>query len=161
MRHSEPGLLLVCLSVLIIGCAGSPETTADVRKGESASIQAHAAKVAKSMVGKRYRYGGNNPGKGFDCSGLVNYSYNRAGLKVARSTKTIKKATRPVLVSSIRKGDLVFFNQKGKRASHVGIYVGNNQFVHAPSSGKRVRVDRLDNPYWRKHWNSVRRFVGL
>lgn len=161
MKQSGLGLFFLSITVLTASCAGSPASTADIRKGESVSIQAQAATVAKSMVGARYRYGGNSPGKGFDCSGLVHYSYNKAGLKVARSTKTIKQASRPILASSIRKGDLVFFNQEGKRGSHVGIYGGNNQFVHAPSSGKRVRVDRLDNPYWRKHWNSIRRFVGL
>jgi cell wall-associated NlpC family hydrolase len=158
---SSFGILVFTATVLITSCASGPSTTTDIRKGEASTIQAQAASIAKRMVGSRYRYGGNNPNKGFDCSGLVHYSYNKAGLRVARSTKTQKRATRSVLASNIRKGDLVFFNQEGKRASHVGIYIGANQFVHAPSSGKRVRIDRLDNPYWRKHWASVRRFNGL
>ena len=158
---SNFGILAFSVTALISSCASGPATTTDIRKGEATAIQAEAATIAKRMVGSRYRYGGNNPGRGFDCSGLVHYSYNKAGLSIARSTKTQKKATRLVLASNIRKGDLVFFNQEGKRSSHVGIYIGANRFVHAPSSGKRVRIDRLDNPYWRKHWASVRRFNGL
>ena len=160
-KLSKFGILVLAATALVTSCASGSSTTTDIRKGEAPAIQEEAATIAKRMVGSRYRYGGNNPDKGFDCSGLVHYSYNKAGLKVARSTKTQKKATRSVLASNIRKGDLVFFNQEGKRASHVGIYIGANQFVHAPSSGKRVRIDRLDNPYWRKHWASIRRFNGL
>ncbi|MDH5632847.1 MAG: C40 family peptidase [Gammaproteobacteria bacterium] len=153
--------LAASLVFLICSCANSPATTADVRRGDAATVQTAAAKVAKSMVGKRYRYGGNHPAKGFDCSGLVHYSYGEAGMNVARSTTSQRKATRAITASSMRIGDLLFFNQEGKKSSHVGIYIGNQQFVHAPSSGKKVRIDRLDTPYWRKHWASIRRFIDL
>ena len=108
------------------------------------------------MVGKPYRYGGATPA-GFDCSGLVLFSYQQAGVKVPRETEQLRRHSQPVRVSSLRRGDLVFFDQDGKKNSHVGIYLGDGTFVHAPSSGKRVRTDRLDSAYWKKHLSEARR----
>ena len=108
------------------------------------------------MVGKPYRYGGNSP-SGFDCSGLVQYSYDRAGVSVPRTTRSQLKAGTPVAAHSLREGDLVFFDQEGRKYSHVGIYIGDGRFVHAPSSGKKVRIDRLDKRYWEKHFVAARR----
>lgn len=108
------------------------------------------------MVGTPYRYGGNSP-KGFDCSGLVQYSYARAGARLPRSTQAQRAHSHPVSQRQLRRGDLLFFNQDGKRASHVGIYLGNSRFVHAPSRGKSVYVAELDDPYWRRHFNEARR----
>ena len=115
-----------------------------------------AAAHARNMVGKPYRYGGSSP-SGFDCSGLVHYSYSRAGVTVPRTTRSQLKAGLPVTTRSLREGDLVFFDQEGKKFSHVGIYIGNGQFVHAPSSGKRVRIDSLSKRYWKKHFVAARR----
>lgn len=109
------------------------------------------------MVGKPYRYGGDTP-QGFDCSGLVHYSFKRAGLEVPRSTETQRKRSYRVSRTGLAHGDLVFFDQLGKSSSHVGIYLGNNRFAHAPSSGKQVRVDSLADPYWQKHLVDTRRF---
>lgn len=108
------------------------------------------------MVGKPYRYGGESPSAGFDCSGLVHFSFRQAGIKVPRSTHEQLRASSPVK-GSMRPGDLLFFDQEGKKKSHVGIYLGNGRFVHAPSSGKRVRTDTLDSKYWKKHLAEVRR----
>lgn len=124
------------------------------RHGAAERAAAHAV----TMLGKRYRYGGSTPSAGFDCSGLVQYSYRQAGVSVPRSTEEQRRASRTVPVSALRPGDLVFFDQEGKKNSHVGIYLGSLEFLHAPSSGKRVRKDRLDSPYWRKHLSEVRRF---
>jgi murein DD-endopeptidase len=126
----------------------------DTRSDAGTRAAAHAA----AMVDMPYRYGGTSPRTGFDCSGLVQYSYHRAGLAVPRSTAEQRRGSRVVHVSALRPGDLVFFDQEGKKSSHVGIYVGGRQFIHAPSSGKRVRKDRLDSPYWRKHLSEARRF---
>ncbi len=108
------------------------------------------------MVGVPYRYGGSSP-RGFDCSGLVQYSYARAGARIPRSTKAQRARSHPVSRRQLRRGDLLFFNQEGKRASHVGIYLGNNRFVHAPSSGKSVYVADITDPYWRRHFHEARR----
>lgn len=108
------------------------------------------------MVGKPYRYGGHSP-SGFDCSGLVYYSFERVGVPVPRTTRSQLKAGVPVASKSLRVGDLVFFDQEGKKFSHVGIYIGNGRFVHAPSSGKHVRIDSLNRRYWRKHFVAARR----
>jgi cell wall-associated NlpC family hydrolase len=108
------------------------------------------------MVGKPYRYGGSSPA-GFDCSGLVMYSYSRAGLALPHNTDKQRLAARPIKVAELRRGDLLFFQQEGKKYGHVGIYVGGGNFVHAPSSGKSVRSDRLDSPYWSKHLSEARR----
>jgi len=136
----------------IAGCASDPESN-----GHSGNaVQASA--VAAKMVGKPYRYGGHHPNRGFDCSGLVYFSYQRAGMDVPRTTSAQRRFSHRVSVSSLNRGDLLFFNQEGKRSSHVGIYLGHNRFVHAPSSGKRVRVDSFLDPYWQKHFVDARRF---
>ncbi len=107
-----------------------------------------AAGVAVDQVGAPYRYGGNTPG-GFDCSGLVQYSYAIAGKQVPRTTGQLWNATYPVARSELQIGDLLFFNVDGKM-SHVGMYVGEQRFVHAPSSGRRVSMASLDAPFYRK-----------
>ncbi len=138
--------------LLATGCASTP--VADTPGG---ARHQQASEVAASMVGKPYRYGGNTP-QGFDCSGLVHFSFKNAGMNVPRSTETQRGKSRKVSGSSLARGDLLFFNQEGKYSSHVGIYLGGQRFVHAPSSGKRVRVDSLTDSYWQKHLFDTRRF---
>ncbi|HWA36978.1 MAG TPA: C40 family peptidase [Burkholderiales bacterium] len=108
------------------------------------------------MIGRPYRFGGSAP-TGFDCSGLVQYGYRQAGVRLPHSTDQQRTMGRAVRVDEVRRGDLLFFNQEGKKYGHVGIYLGRGMFVHAPSSGKAVRSDRLEAPYWRKHLTEVRR----
>ena len=112
------------------------------------------------MLGRPYRYGGSTPSTGFDCSGLVHFSYQQAGAAVPRSTEQQRLASRPVKLAELRRGDLLFFNQEGKKYGHVAIYLGDGRFVHSPSSGKSVRSDRLDSPYWRKHLSEARRLAA-
>jgi len=138
--------------LLATGCSNAPVA---VTPGSARHQQ--ATEVAASMVGKPYRYGGHTP-QGFDCSGLVYFSFKRAGMDVPRSTETQRDKSRKVPPARLARGDLLFFNQEGKFSSHVGIYLGGNRFVHAPSSGKRVRVDRLTDAYWQKHLVDARRF---
>lgn len=121
-------------------------------------IAADAARHALAMRGKPYRYGGYTP-KGFDCSGLVHYSYAKSGGHLPRNTNGLWVRSRTVARSEMRPGDLLFFHQEGKSNSHVGLYVGNNRFVHAPSSGKRVSTASLSDPYWRRHFSAARRPV--
>lgn len=124
---------------------------AQVGVAASASAAQHAAK----MVGRPYRYGGSSPSSGFDCSGLIQHSFRQAGVALPRTTSAIRRAS--VVVSKPRAGDVLFFDQEGRKNSHAGIYLGNGKFVHAPSSGKRVRIDSLDADYWRRHLSEVRR----
>ena len=111
------------------------------------------------MLGRPYHFGGSSPSAGFDCSGLVQYSYRHAGITLPHSTDKLRSTSHPIKVADLRRGDLVFFNQEGKKYGHVGIYLGAGKFVHAPSSGKTVRSDRLDSPYWRKHLSEARRLA--
>lgn len=138
-------------SLVLAGCASPVPKAAE--RGPAAT---GAADQAAKMVGKPYRYGGASPA-GFDCSGLVQYSFRQAGRSVPRSTEEQRGASRLVKTSALQRGDLLFFHQEGKKNSHVGIYVGGGEFVHAPSSGKQVRRDRLDSPYWRQHLSEARR----
>jgi cell wall-associated NlpC family hydrolase len=111
------------------------------------------------MVGAPYAYGGRSPASGFDCSGLVQYSYQRAGLRVPRETSDQLNYGQRIGAPDLQRGDLIFFDQQGKRASHVAVYLGEGRFVHAPSTGKPVRIDRLDD-YWRRHVAEMRRFAN-
>src|SRR4030065_2557493 len=145
MQRSVTTLLLPLLAGRLLPsvCASTP-----VADAPGSARHQQASEVAASMVGKPYRYGGSSP-QGFDCSGLVHFSYKRAGLNVPRSTKTQRGQSRKVSVSGLTRGDLLFFNQEGKHSSHVGIFLGANRFVHAPSSGNRASVDNLDDAYVR------------
>jgi murein DD-endopeptidase len=148
---------IVVLSALA-GCA-TPQPLPAASSGSTkptAELRDDAAMHAQKLVGKPYKYGGSTPA-GFDCSGLVLYSYKRAGLALPHGTDKQRAISRPVKLAELARGDLVFFNQEGKKYGHVGIYVGDGKFVHAPSSGKSVRSDRLDSPYWKKHLTSIRR----
>lgn len=119
---------------------------------------AGAVRVALEMVGTPYVWGGNSP-KGFDCSGLVQYSYSLAGLELPRVTIKQRSASRAVPRRQLRPGDLLFFHIDGKRYSHIGIYIGEGEFVHAPRTGKSVTTASLSNPYWQRHFGGARRPV--
>ena len=142
--------VLALVAMILLGaCSSSPP--------RASGTHAEAARIATSMEGKPYRYGGTSP-TGFDCAGLVYYSYQRAGLTVPRTTYTQRDKSLRVPRDQLTRGDLVFFNQEGKFSSHVGIYLGDNRFIHAPSTGKNVRIDNLQSAYWQKHFVDARRF---
>lgn len=115
---------------------------------------------AISLVGTPYRYGGNTPQSGFDCSGLVNYVYDdMLQKKLPRSSSALAAYQGPkIKPRQLTAGDLVFFGSRGQ-VSHVGIYVGDGRFVHAPSSGGTVRLDHLDGAYWRDHYSGAKRVI--
>lgn len=150
MRFLISALLILGLAA----CASAPPRQAPAKVPGAGE---RAAAYALKMVGKPYRYGGASPSRGFDCSGLVQYSYAHAGVNLPHNTDAQWRISEPVRRAELRRGDLIFFDEKRGRNSHVGIYVGNGAFVHAPSSGKKVRRDRLDSPYWRKHLSELRR----
>ena len=113
---------------------------------ENGNVGERAAAVAMHQLGVPYRYGGSDP-SGFDCSGLVQYSYALAGKRVPRTTRQLWSSTDSVRPQDLQVGDLLFFQFDG-RMSHVGLYLGGRRFVHAPSSGQRVSVASLDAPYY-------------
>ena len=115
---------------------------------------------AMSLVGIPYRWGGNTPDSGFDCSGLVKYVFARAArVDLPRTTADMSQRGETIDPDEIAAGDLVFFNTTGRPHSHVGIYVGKLRFVNAPSTGGTVRLDYLTNPYWAKHFDGIRRMA--
>ncbi|HEV3432353.1 MAG TPA: NlpC/P60 family protein [Paraburkholderia sp.] len=115
---------------------------------------------AMGLVGIPYRWGGNTPDSGFDCSGLVKYVFARAAQEdLPRTTLDMSQRGESIEPDQIAAGDLVFFNTTGRPHSHVGIYVGKLRFVNAPSTGGTVRLDYLTNPYWAKHFDGIRRLA--
>jgi cell wall-associated NlpC family hydrolase len=113
---------------------------------------------AQNLIGTPYKYGGNSPDTGFDCSGFVGYVYRETrGLNLPRSSQSLAAQGSVLNRDELNPGDLVFFNTRRKKFSHVGIYLGDNTFIHAPSRGGRVRIEDLTQDYWRKHYNGARR----
>jgi cell wall-associated NlpC family hydrolase len=149
-------LASAALLAALVGCASAPSAPAAAAGRASPRQAAEATEAAISMVGTPYRYGGDTPA-GFDCSGLVSYSYRQAGILVSRETRSLRGQSMLVRTADLRRGDLLFFDQEGKKFSHVGVYLGDGRFVHAPSSGGRVRIDRLDAQYWQRHFVEARR----
>jgi len=175
IERLAPAAAALTLLLLVAGCAGSP--AADIPAAgtrprivdpapaaraapsrDDADVRATITGIATDMIGVPYRYGGTSPAEGFDCSGLVFYSYSGAGLSVPRNSVELFKAARKIPLDAAREGDLVFF-QDQRKLSHVGIYLGEGRFVHAPSSGSTVRVSTLDSAYYRRHLVGVGRLI--
>ncbi len=117
-------------------------------RGSASSVGEKAAGFALQQVGVPYRYGGATT-NGFDCSGLIQFSYQAAGKSLPRTTGQLWSATRTIDRKDVQKGDLLFFSIEGKM-SHVGMYLGGERFVHAPSSGRSVSVAKLNSPFYAK-----------
>ena len=151
-------VLMLSVVFALAACAGSPPRVASATAAASSDNVdvSRAADHALAMVGAPYRYGGVDPG-GFDCSGLVHYSFRKIGIALPRDTYSLREVGVEIDMDDLAKGDLVFFDQEGKKSSHVGIYLGDGRFVHAPSSGGRVRTDSLSAEFWRKHFVEARR----
>ncbi len=113
---------------------------------------------ALSMVGINYRWGGNSPQTGFDCSGLVSHVFRQIyGLVLPRDSYGMARLGKPIEVDELRPGDLVFFNTLRRPFSHVGIYLGDKRFIHAPSAGKSVQIVNMTESYWTTRYNGARR----
>ncbi|MFM0505512.1 NlpC/P60 family protein [Paraburkholderia caffeinilytica] len=178
MRRLAFSLLTV---LLLAACAGAPQKTS---RGPGSSVVVtngayHAPPPgfpnfvdhsigreeisiqAMSLVGVPYRWGGNTPDSGFDCSGLVRYVVSRAAsVNLPRTTADMSGRGESIEPDEIAPGDLIFFNTTGRPHSHVGIYVGKLRFVNAPSTGGTVRLDYLTNPYWAKRFDGIRRVAA-
>jgi len=108
--------------------------------------------IARTTIGVPYKWGGNNPQRGFDCSGLMSYVHKNAlGLKIPRTAAQQRNNSRTINYAQLQPGDMLFF-KTGKKTNHVGIYIGNRKFIHAPSGGKRVKVASMDSSYWHKRF---------
>lgn len=113
---------------------------------------------ALSLTGTPYKYGGMSPDSGFDCSGFVGHVYKeKLGKSLPRSSHEISRVGVAQKSGNLRPGDLVFYNTLNKAYSHVGIYLGDGQFIHSPSRGKAVSIVNMSEPYWRKRYNGARR----
>ncbi|OUL94150.1 C40 family peptidase [Paraburkholderia hospita] len=113
---------------------------------------------ALNMIGVRYRWGGDTPDSGLDCSGFVRYVFqDTLGMALPRRAEEMSRVGEKVRVSDLKPGDLVFFNTMRRTFSHVGIYIGDNKFVHSPSTGSTIRVDDMDDGYWEKRFTGARR----
>jgi cell wall-associated NlpC family hydrolase len=148
---------IVMTALIVAGCAGTPsrETPPEIPLSQgSIGVRDSVAMLALSMIGVRYKYGGANPREGFDCSGLVYYTYMSNGQAVPRTSQEQFSAARKIPLEDALAGDLLFF-QDQERLSHVGIYLGDGRFVHAPSSGDAVRIAAIDSPYYQRHLVAV------
>jgi cell wall-associated NlpC family hydrolase len=113
---------------------------------------------ALSLTGIDYRYGGSTPETGFDCSGFVRYVFGQAAkITLPHSSRAISQIGQTIQKDNLKPGDLVFFNTLKTAFSHVGIYVGNNKFIHSPRTGAQVRVDDMSNSYWAKRFSGAQR----
>lgn len=165
--------VLALFSVLVIaGCSTVPQLPADaasprieippadlVLAAPPDPLRSRIVFTAMQLMGTPYRYGGSTPAEGFDCSGLVQYSYNNAGLKVPRTSRDQLAASTPVRLSEAAPGDLLFF--QSKTSSHVGIYLGDGRFVHAPSTGRSVEIASLEQNYYRNNFVRAGRMPGV
>ena len=153
---------LACMLALFAGCSSAPSRSpaptmpAPASIGQDAEVGQNVALYALGLVGTPYRYGGNTPDGGFDCSGLIGFVYRSQAIRAPRTVQELQGWGQPVVPEQLRSGDLVLFSSGGL-ASHAGVYVGSGRFVHAPSTGGRVRLDRLDGPHWSRQIVAFRR----
>jgi cell wall-associated NlpC family hydrolase len=150
-------ILLLLGLIGLIACTSSPEyseTTSKptqkttTQKPAKQTVGPRIADLAKSLIGSPYQYGGETP-NGFDCSGLVFYIHKKVGLKPPRTSLQQFKAAKSVPLHKLQNGDLIFFKLTRIQVSHVGIYVGNGRFIHAPQSGKHVKATYVNDRYWK------------
>jgi len=170
LRRTMVALALLGMAALITACGGGkasraaapPPVTGTWPSVAPANPQAANAVLMRAigLVGTPYLYGGNTPESGFDCSGLVTYVYREmVDLKLPRTSRELAAVQGPKIEPRrLATGDLVFFGSRGN-VSHVGIYVGEGRFVHAPSTGGTVRLDSLGGHYWKDHYTGAKRVL--
>ena len=159
--------LLCCgLALVLAACVTPPappsapeRAAAPVARGDYSEKGNEVTLFALGLIDTGYRFGGKNPQAGLDCSGMVSYIYQQgAGVRIAGSAADIARQGRPIERASLRPGDLVFFNTRNASFSHVGVYIGQNRFVHAPSGSGRVRIDQLGNSYYAQRFEAARSY---
>ena len=154
--------LLLILPLLLAGCGGAPPQSGIGESIRSASGREKANEVVLFSLGLLnigYRFGGKNPEAGLDCSGMVSYVFKEsANLSLQGSAADIAKRGRAVDIAYIQPGDLVFFNTLNRPHSHVGIYIGEGRFIHAPSSKGKVRIDSLASGWFAQRFEEARNY---
>lgn len=130
--------------------------------GENAprSAATEAVFQAMSQLGVAYQRGGESSGKGFDCSGLTSYAYKQVDITLPRTARGQYDFTQRIAKAQLKPGDLLFFKIRSRKIDHVGIYVGDNRFIHAPRVGQHIEVANLNTPYWRQHFAAAGRVPG-
>jgi cell wall-associated NlpC family hydrolase len=143
---------------------GADTSTSAVSRNTQSFLSGVASKAgtvvvgALNMIGVRYQWGGSSPDSGLDCSGFVRYVFrDTLGMTLPRRAEEMSQVGEKVKMSDLKPGDLVFFNTMRRTFSHVGIYIGDNKFVHSPSTGSKIRVDEMDDGYWEKRFTGARR----
>jgi cell wall-associated NlpC family hydrolase len=156
MRHK---LLYSCAFLIgLAGCATGPAPAPSVTPAPATGPAAQAVFEALLTLGADYQYGGRSPITGFDCSGLVAHVFGEAwALRLPHNARAQSMFGKPVGAMALEPGDLVFYNTLGEPYSHVGIYLGNGRFIHAPKAGQRVRIEKVSASYWRSRFNGARR----
>lgn len=144
----------------ILAISSSAESGGSTTTAGSPLIQ-NLLMHALATIGVKYQFGGNGFEQGFDCSGFVRHVFGEAlALELPRSSIEMSKIGHPVVKNELLPGDLLFYNTLKRRSSHVGIYLGEGRFVHAPSRGKSVEIADMSDNYWKKRFNGARRLVG-
>ncbi|THF63439.1 C40 family peptidase [Pseudothauera rhizosphaerae] len=170
IRH----LLPAAAAALLSACTTLPPPTADTsatpRRSapqnsyftlEDQSQSREMVIFALGLLDVGYRFGGRNPEAGLDCSGMVSYIVEQvSGQRLPHNAAQIAERTRPIGVADLQPGDLVFFNTQNRRHSHMGVYMGDGRFIHAPSSRGRIRIERLDNPYFAQRIDGARSLLA-
>ena len=158
-------LLVYCLASLLLAACGSVSISPDSsqstasRRAEYSEKGQDVAIFAMGLIDTGYRFGGKNPEAGLDCSGMVAYIYDKAaGVKVSGSAADIARKGRQIGRSDLRPGDLVFFNTRNAPFSHVGVYIGDDRFIHAPSGNGRVRIDPMNATYYARRFEAARSY---
>jgi cell wall-associated NlpC family hydrolase len=155
-----------------IACADEPppaRSLADVARETAARAVERVwhdtqdvAQFALGLLGVEYRWGGETPERGLDCSGLVRYVFQQVtGVTLPRTARELSRVGSSVQLSDLQVGDLVFFNTRRLAFSHVGLYLGDSRFIHAPARGREVEISTLASGYWQKQFNGARRLVGV
>lgn len=151
-------LMLYCTACTTTLQQAPSSQTAAPRIAASNDAMNDVAIYAMSLADTRYQYGGSSPASGFDCSGFVRYVFQKSlGLPLPRTTQEMSQTGQPLQEDQLRPGDLVFFNTQRQPFSHVGIYVGENRFVHSPSSGKAITMANMRESYWQNRYDGARR----
>ncbi|THF66248.1 NlpC/P60 family protein [Pseudothauera nasutitermitis] len=176
-RRTLPPLALPLLfSAVLAGCGTLPGTSTSTRAPvavppgkpaasyftlEHPSQSQEIVLYALGLLDVGYQFGGRNPEAGMDCSGMVSYIVEQiSGRRLPHNAAAIAERTRPIAATDLRPGDLVFFNTLNRRHSHMGVYMGDGRFIHAPSSRGRIRIERLDNPYFAQRIDGARTLLA-